>query len=94
MRKTESTKYKTALQNLSDTILLFLDALDAEMKLHLFTPEERNARGKRLAVMANKLDMANDYVRLFLGLNLDKVAAVRAIKKARRRHKVAPASLS
>ena len=81
-------KYQTSLQNLSDTVLLFLDALDAEMKLAPVTPEERHARGKRLAAMANKLDMANDYARLFLGLNLDKVAAVRAIKKARRAGKV------
>ena len=77
-------KYQTSLQNLSDTVLLFLDAFDGELEVIFTTDESRHAKGKRLAAMANKLDMANDYARLFLGLNLDKVAAVRAIKKARR----------
>jgi hypothetical protein len=53
-------EYKKALKELTQFVDTFLGALDAEMK----KPSTED-RGRRVAMLSNKLEMGNDHVRHF-----------------------------
>jgi hypothetical protein len=61
----EAHKYRNALVAITTAVRTFIDALDREMK----TPGTVE-RGKRIAKLANALEMANDQARYF-GLGID-----------------------
>jgi hypothetical protein len=61
----EIRKYRNSLVAITDAVRLFLTALDGEMK----KPSTLD-RGKRIAALANQLEMANDNARYF-GLGID-----------------------
>ena len=73
-------KAMTALRSLSDTVLVFLVALDREM-----AQPSSAERGARVSKLSNALELRNDIVRRFtLGLGItaaDKAKAVRNLGK-------------
>ena len=59
---------KKALKELTNSVLAYLSKLDEVMK-----EPEGNKRGKRVAVLSNALEMANDQARYFaLGIDYRK----------------------
>ena len=65
MTTKEERKLRKHLKRLTNDILLFLDALDKEMK-----KPSTSERGKRIAKLCNSMDMENDEARYF-GLGVD-----------------------
>lgn len=81
----EARKYKRELQKLSDAALLFLDALDCEMR----QPSDAG-RGSRIAKICNGLDYVNDSVRYFaLGVNAHHDDKKRLVAKLLKKYGVA-----
>ena len=72
---------RKALLSLSDTVLLYLDAVDEQIGKDRTVPREA---GSRLAKLSNELDHANDLIRFgSLGVDYrtdDKVKAVQRLK--------------
>ena len=68
MATTEERNLRKYLKELTSAVTGFIVALDTEMQ----TPESHE-RGNRIALLANKLDLANDMARHFgLGQSLKK----------------------
>lgn len=76
-------KLKKTLTHLSETVVVFSHLLDEEMRKPVPTPEEREAKGRRIAKLLNALENVNDHV-LFLELHAsihDKNVKSRIIKR-------------
>lgn len=80
-KQREARELRGSLQALSDSVLLFLAALDQAMK-----GPEGEERGKRIAHLCNQLDLANDRVRFSaLGVDFrkdDKATVVATLRQA------------
>lgn len=75
-RCSECRRLRKSLESMTKYVQAFLGALDVEMRKPS-SPE----RGKRIAEISNKLDMANDHIRYFdLGIDY------RKDKKPKARH--------
>lgn len=83
--KKEARELRKNLQTLSNAILLHLHALDNECSPDKAIPRET---GKRLAKIANWLDMENDKVRYSaLGVDFRNDDKTRAVRKLMRSNK-------
>lgn len=83
LKTREARELRRHLQDLADGVLLYLDGLDTVMKLP-DSPE----RGRRIAALANALDMANDKARYgALGVDYRRDDKGAATKKLRARAK-------
>lgn len=84
----EARKFRRDLQRLSDTILLFLHAVDAAFMQDRTVPSEA---GKKLARLVGQLDLANDVIRYStLGIDYRRDNKVAAVAKLIRREKGRP----
>jgi len=80
--KKEARELRKSLQLLSDAILLHLHALDNECSPDKSIPRET---GKRIAKIANWLDMENDKIRYSaLGVDFRKDDKTKAVRKLMR----------
>jgi hypothetical protein len=74
----EARKYKKALEGLTTAVMRHLGMLDKVMK-----EPESPERGKKIALLCNALDMANDQVRYSeLGVDFRKDNKAKAYEKA------------
>lgn len=80
-KQKEARELRASLQQLSNTVLLFIDSLDRTMR-----EPSSPKRGEQVAKLSNQLDMVNDQVRYgALGVDFrtdDKVDVVRRLRES------------